>query len=99
MQMWCDVRVTFDRSAPWRLYQRKPHGNPKEKPHERPLTIVSTQDKMAASIGRSHDMQMRCDVICHVTALDQSEPSLLGDKMAASIGKSPDMPMRCDVIG
>ncbi|KAI0233447.1 hypothetical protein LSAT2_016304 [Lamellibrachia satsuma] len=31
---------------------------------------------MAASIERSRDMQMRrCDVVGHVTALDQSEPS------------------------
>ena len=44
-------------------------------------------------------MQMRCDVICHVTALDQSEPSLLENKMTASIGRSRDMQMRCDVIG
>ena len=53
---------------------------------------------MAASIGRSRHKQMRCDVIGHVTALDQSEPSLIGDKMAASIGRSGDRQMRCEVM-
>ena len=34
------------------------------------------QNNMAVSIEKSRDMQMRnCDVISHVTALDQSEPS------------------------
>ena len=32
---------------------------------------------MAASLERSRDIQMRsCDVIGHVTALDESEPSI-----------------------
>ena len=33
------------------------------------------EKKMAASKERSRGMQMRCDVVDHVTALDQSEPS------------------------
>ena len=36
----------------------------------RPLAIVSVQNKMAAAIERSRDMQMRCDVIGHVTVTE-----------------------------
>ena len=40
------------------------------------LYVLKVQNKMAVSIERSRYMQMKsCDVIGHVTALDESEPS------------------------
>ena len=73
-----DVRIRVTNPNPnWQSYQYKRSVIFDLAPQCR-LVINTTwqQSKMASSIERSRDMQMKsCDVIGHVTALDESEPS------------------------